>query len=88
MSDHLLVYEKRICKDLDKIPDNEVRKIVRAFNKLAEKPFPSGAKKLSGKIGLYRIRQGDYRIVYTVNKTAKKICIILVAHRKDVYRKL
>ena len=83
-----IIYEKRICKDLDKISDQDVIKILEVFNELSINPTFPGTKKLSGKSGLYRVRQGDYRIVYTISHGDKEVKIILVRHRKDVYRGL
>jgi len=83
-----ILYEKRACKDLDKIPDSDVIKILKVFNELSINPIQINTKKLSGKSGLYRIRQGDYRVVYTINYQDREIRIILVRHRKDSYRNL
>ncbi|MCC5813762.1 MAG: type II toxin-antitoxin system RelE/ParE family toxin [Leptospira sp.] len=60
-------------------------KIVSSIQSLATDPLPSGVKKLKGRDG-YRIRSGDYRIVYTVNEMKKEIIILNIGHRKDVYR--
>ena len=83
-----LSYEKRVFKDLDKIPNSNIERIIEVFKELPLNPHPLGSKKLSGKEPLYRIRQGDYRIVYTVDHKDKEIKVILVAHRKESYRHL
>lgn len=83
-----IIYEKRICKDLDKIPNADVERIVAAFKELSLNPAPVGTKKLSGMPGLYRVKQGNYRIVYTINHKEQEIRIILVSHRKEAYRHL
>ncbi len=83
-----IVYEKRVYKDLDKIPNLDVEKILSTFKELSLNPMPAGSKKLSGKFGLYRVRQGDYRIIYTLDHKVKEIRIILVRHRKESYRHL
>ena len=83
-----ILYEKRVFKDLDKIPDPDVVKILALFKELPLNPLPVGSVKLSGRPGLYRARQGDYRIVYAIDHKAKEIRIILVGHRKEVYRNL
>jgi mRNA interferase RelE/StbE len=83
-----VVYEKRVSKDLDKIPNNIVRKILTIFNELSVNPMPIGSKKLSGKDAFYRIRQGDYRIVYLIDYKKKLVQIVLIVHRKDVYRQI
>ena len=87
MTYHIL-YEKRIRKDLDRIPNANIEKIVNIFKELPHNPFPKGAKKLSGNTSLYRIRQGKYRIIYTVDHLQGQVRIILVAHRREAYRHL
>ncbi len=83
-----LCYEKRVFKDLDKIPNNFVEKIITAVKELSRNPLPRLSKKLSGKENVYRLRAGDYRIIYRVAHQAKEIAIILIRHRRDVYRSL
>ena len=81
-------YHKQVFKDLDKIPDDYVEKIVEEIRALACNPFPSGYKKLSGKFNAYRIRIGDYRIIYIVDLHGNKIRIMRARHRKDIYQNL
>ena len=83
-----VLYEKRVLKDLDKIPNQDVERIFNAFEALSSNPYPQGSKKLSGKLNLYRVRQGNYRIVYSVVHEEKEIRIIFVRHRKEAYRDL
>ena len=61
------------------------QRIATALLGLAEQPFPAGVKKLRGSAG-YRIRVGDYRVLYTVDSPKKEICISAIGHRKEVYR--
>jgi len=63
-----------------------VERIVETVEGLAENPFPHGVEKLSGSEHTYRVRLGDYRIVYEVVTESKLIEIQRVRHRKDVYR--
>ncbi len=81
-------YHKQVFKDLDKIPDDSAKKIVEEIKELVRNPFPSGYKKLSGKLNAYRIRTGDYRIIYIVDLHGNKIRIMRARHRKDVYQNL
>jgi len=83
-----ILYEKKILKDLDKIPASDVARIVASVRELSVNPAPRGAKKLSGQLTLYRIRQGDYRVVYTVDKREKMIRIVLIRHRGKAYRRV
>ncbi len=71
-------------KELDKIPLKVYRQIAKHIFALGTNPRPSGIKKL--KEGIYRIRVGDYRIVYSIDDTTKIVEIIKVKHRKEVYR--
>ena len=68
------------------MPRHEVERIVAAIEKLSEEPFPHGFHKLAGTDHIYRIRIGDYRVVYEVLVESKVIEIARVRHRKDVYR--
>ena len=83
-----ILYEKKIFKDLDRIPTYDVKKIKEVFHDLSENPFPSGVKKLSGKDNLYRVQQGDYRIIYSPKTKEKQVHILLVKNRKDSYKSL
>ncbi len=83
-----ILYEKRVLRDLNKIPSEDVIRIVNLFKKLSLNPLFPGCKKLSGANSLYRIRQGNYRVIYTIHHAEKQIKIILVSHRKEAYRQL
>lgn len=83
-----LQFNKRYLKDLIKIPTKFQKHIKEAVVQLAENPRPDGFKKLhdSGSDVLYRIRCGDYRIVYTVKDSILLVIIIEVGHRREIYR--
>jgi len=72
-------------KDLRALPPYEVVRIVAAVEKLGDEPFPHGSQKLVGSEHTYRIRIGDYRVIYSVLDT-KVIEVQRIRHRKDVYR--
>ena len=72
-------------KELDNLPSDIYKKVICRIISLKDNPRPRGVKKLIGKNG-YRLRVGDYRILYTINSEDKRIDIYSVAHRKDVYR--
>jgi mRNA interferase RelE/StbE len=74
-------------KDLRKLPPGEVQHILSEVESLAEEPFPRGCEKLAGAEHAYRIRVGDYRVVYEVFAHSRILEIQRVRHRKDVYRK-
>ena len=74
-------------KQLESIPKSDVKKILKRAEKLASDPFPNGYEKLKGSdIEIYRVRQGDYRILYTVQEEKLFILIVKIGHRREVYR--
>ena len=73
-------------KDLRRIPRDAISRIVAEVAKLADEPLPRGSEKLTGSERTYRIRVGDYRIVYELLRDAKVVEIQRVRHRKDIYR--
>ena len=72
-------------KELDNLPAKIYDKVINLLLSLKENPFPRNSKKLRGREG-YRIRVGDYRIVYTIGESDNNIEVISIAHRKEVYR--
>ena len=81
----VLLRRSVLKKDLARIPKADVRRIMRGIRSLGDNPRPPGAKKLSAQ-ERYRIRQGDYRIVYSVEDRVYIVQVVKVGHRRDVYR--
>lgn len=81
-----LLYDRKVFKELDKLSNTDAARVQNAMNSLKENPLPHGNKKLSGVSGLYRLRQGNYRIIYTVNHSHKTVHVLSVGDRKDIYR--
>ena len=77
--------KKSAEKELGSLPEKIHDKIIPILLSLKHDPFPPGIKKLHGREG-YRIRVGNYRILFTVDKAGREIEIYSVADRKDVYR--
>jgi len=73
-------------KDLPSIPKADVTKIVKRIEGLADNPFPEGAIRLKGREE-WRVRQGDYRILYVVEHEIVTVFVIKVGHRREIYRK-
>jgi mRNA interferase RelE/StbE len=69
------------------VPRPDQQRIARAIDGLASDPRPRGAVKLAGEDGLWRVRAGDYRIIYSVEDGALLVLIIRIGHRREVYRK-
>ncbi len=76
---------RRAEQELERLPNNVLQRIVTKLRTLESNPFPSGVKKLQGHTG-YRLRIGDYRVLYEVFTTEKQIVVYAVGNRKDVYR--
>jgi len=73
-------------KDLRKLDTSVQRRVMHAVEGLENEPRPEGCRKLSGSDDVYRIRVGDYRVVYTVDDVVHIVAIERVGHRRDVYR--
>ena len=62
------------------------QQIIRKLRELEQDPRPTGCKRLQGKKDLYRIRSGDYRIIYTIKDNQLLVLVVQIGHRRDVYR--
>jgi len=87
MASYRLVIRPSVLKDVRDIPKAVLQRIKTAMQSLADEPFARGTSKLQGSEDTFRIRVGDYRIVFEVDSGEKIVKIIHVAHRRDVYRK-
>ena len=85
MPKYLLKIKRSAEKELEALPHKIVLKIKAEVLLLAEDPFPQGHKKLKGLKNIYRIRVGDYRIIYTTYLQTITIEILKIGHRKDIY---
>ncbi len=85
MDTYRIEWKRSATKELRSLPAHMVQRIVEAVTQLSANPFPPGVRKLSGAQHTYRIREGDYRVVYTVTASTLIIEVIRVAHRKEVY---
>ena len=72
-------------KSLCRLPANIQTRIARSMLALAENPRPSGVVKLSGREG-WRIRIGDYRVIFTIDDAKKEVVIYAIGHRREIYR--
>ncbi len=86
MSQYQITFKSSAAKEFKKLPLSIKKRIRDAINQLRENPRPSGVVKLKGEEGLFRIRVGDYRVVYEIEDTDKKLCVTRVRHRQDVYK--
>jgi len=85
MAGYSLFFKDSARKDLDSIPGNDLRRIMERIGNLAANPRPIGCEKLSGQ-EKYRLRQGNYRIIYSIQDTQLTVWMVKVGHRREVYR--
>ena len=81
----VLLRQSVLKKDFGRIPKTDLRRIVGVIRSLSDNPRPAGAKKLSAQ-ERYRVRQGDYRVIYSIQDAEHTVWVVKVGHRKDVYR--
>ena len=80
-----IFFKRSVGKDFAKIPKKDLQRIFSRIESLSEDPRPPGSEKLSGQ-EKYRLRQGVYRILYSIQEKELTIWIVKVAHRREVYR--
>ncbi len=85
MAGYEIFFRESVWKELKKIPKADLKKILSRIEQLGNDPRPKGCEKLTG-LELYRIRQGNYRIVYSIQDNELTIWVVKVGNRKDVYR--
>ncbi len=88
MASYKVVIKKSAAKELQDIPGRKDRqRLVERIRRLAGNPRPMGAEKLSGTRDKYRIRQGNFRVLYEIEDDVLIVYVVKIADRKDVYRK-
>lgn len=85
MAEYRIYFRESVEKDLAAVPKSDLKKILQRIKGLGENPRPSGSEKLTGQ-ERYRVRQGHYRIVYSIQDRELTVWMVKVGHRKDVYR--
>lgn len=85
MASYRLQIKTSAAKELEAVPLKDRGRIVRRIRALAAEPRPLGCEKLSGH-EKYRVRQGDYRILYAVDDRELTVVVVKIGHRRDVYR--
>ncbi|MCX7024841.1 MAG: type II toxin-antitoxin system RelE/ParE family toxin [Spirochaetes bacterium] len=85
MAVYSIFLKDSVRKDLDSISTADLKKIMEHIGSLAENPRPIGCEKLTAQ-EKYRIRQGNYRIIYSIQDTSLTVWVVKVGHRRDVYR--
>ena len=85
MAEYEIFFKESVFKDFRKIQKRDLQRVLSKIEKLGLDPRPSGSEKLTGK-DFYRIRQGNYRILYSIQDNQLTVWFIKVDHRKDIYR--
>ena len=85
MAAYKLFFKKSVQKDLDRISKKDLKRILSRIESLSVDPRPKGCEKLTGQ-ERYRLRQGRYRIVYSIQDDELTVWVVKVGHRKDIYR--
>lgn len=86
MAEYKVFFRKSVWKDFATIPRKNLQKIIRRIGLLADDPRPPGCEKLTAQ-EKYRIRQGNYRIVYSVQDSEVTVWVVKVGHRKEINHK-
>jgi mRNA interferase RelE/StbE len=85
MGEYKVYFKSSVEKDFRVIPQKDIKKILQQIKSLSSDPRPPGCEKLTGQ-DRYRMRQGRYRIVYSIQDNELTVWVVAVAHRKDIYR--
>jgi len=85
MAGYRVFFKSSVEKDFSTIPKNDVKRILDRIKTLEYNPRPKGCEKLTGQ-EKYRLRQGRYRIVYSIQDDELTVWVVKVGHRKDMYR--
>jgi mRNA interferase RelE/StbE len=86
MGSYSVEWRRSAVRELKKLPQDVVLRILSAVEELSANPYPAGMRKLAGAEHSYRIRIGDYRIVYSIWASRLAIEIVRVGNRRDIYR--
>jgi mRNA interferase RelE/StbE len=82
-----LTLKRSASKELQAVSGKEtLDRLIKKIKELVFNPRPQGSEKLAGRSNLYRFRQGDYRVIYSVDDQSRLVDIIKIGHRRDVYR--
>lgn len=87
MASYKLQIQRTAERELRKIVQPDLRRIIHAIHALPHEPRPPGARLLKGPERHWRIRQGDYRVVYAIDDAQAQVTIIKIGHRREVYER-
>jgi mRNA interferase RelE/StbE len=86
MDGYKVIMAKSVLKELYEMPKKDLERILLRIGQLSQNPRDRGSEKLSSRHESYRLRQGDYRIVYSVNDKDRIVDISKIGHRKEIYK--
>ena len=86
MADYAMTFARSARRELETLDASVVRRVIPKVEGLAQDPKPSGSRKLQGAQNLWRIRIGDYRVIYSVDDRQRVVDIVRIRHRREVYR--
>ncbi len=87
MAFYKILLKKSAEKELRHFPRHFIHKVLDKIKALSDNPRPVGSEMLAGENAYFRVRQGDYRIVYEIDDTNHEVTVIKIGHRSEVYRK-
>jgi mRNA interferase RelE/StbE len=85
MAEYKIFFKKSVWKDFQSIPDKDLKKILNRIESLSSNPRLPGSQKLSGQ-ERYRLRQGQYRIIFSIQDEELTVWVVKVGHRRGIYR--
>ena len=85
MAGYKMFFKKSVWKDFQSIPDKDLKKILNRIESLSSNPRLPGSQKLSGQ-ERYRLRQGQYRIVFSIQDEELTVWVVKIGHRREIYR--
>lgn len=86
MDDYVVILRPAAQRDLRKISEPSYGRIITALNNLKEQPRAAGVRKLAGQENEWRLRVGDYRVLYEISDDERIVRIFRIAHRREAYR--
>ena len=80
-----VILPRSVQRELDRLPDDVVKRILARLSRLEANPRPADVKKLKGR-DAWRIRVGDYRVIFEIHERELQVLVITVGHRREIYR--
>jgi mRNA interferase RelE/StbE len=87
VSDYSVLVKPSARKEMEALPDNVLARVLQKAEMLGAAPRPAGCRKLKGYKDQWRVRVGDWRVVYIIDDAARLVSITRIAHRRDVYKR-